>query len=746
MPINEIPENKPDAPEDLTEVSESSPGNPSDLTEVAESAPGNPSNLSEVSESSPGNPADLTEVADSSPGNPNNLAEVSESSPVNPNNLSEVAESSPGNPSNLSEVAESSPGNPSNLSEVSEVTPGNPINLSEVSLASPGNPTTLTALAEAVLPRTITPVVDLNFAANTYEYLGDGDDLLDIATYSRASSGTYVERYRNHLGQYDYYLKEDFVGTTTNLLTYSEDFSNADWTKTNVSIVPNAETNPIDGAQTATKLVESVSAVAVHTAYQAATVSSTAELTFSVYAKAAEREWIVIYDQNAVEGHYFNVKTGDFGAALIGAPNTESIRYIKDGWYLITIQYTAPATSAQPRIYIADENDSFQYAGDGTSGIFIYGAQLTESVKAEPYVKTLASSDSTTFTATPRLEWDAATGEALGYLSERAGTNVMLQSESLNAANGWTESFVTMTLNADIAPDLTRTANRMTDDATNNAHRIFKTVTVVNSTVYTLSLFAKAQGITNIYFPGNPTGASSSGQAIVNLADGTITESAGDEVQVFPVGNGWYRVSKQYTSTSTSMTPQIWANNGAYLGSGNSLLIWGVQLEASSYPTSYVRTQASTASRSADLMSVSTGALAKGSLNFEAKYLGTSSLLANARVLNSITDGTSSNRHLFYNASGLAVQYLITTAGSTVANPQASSSNDEFFTSTGTWETNSFNLYYNGELAQSDTSGVTPGIKTLYVGSETNIAQLDGHIKSVQLYNKVLTASEISKL
>ena len=84
----------------------------------------------------------------------------------------------------------------------------------------------------------------------------------------------------------------------TNLLTYSNDFSNAIWNKNSSSITSNVITSP-DGTVNASKLVEAA-ATAEHTVNRSTPVAIVAgsSNTLSVFAKKGERTTIELYYVN----------------------------------------------------------------------------------------------------------------------------------------------------------------------------------------------------------------------------------------------------------------------------------------------------------------------------------------------------------------------------------------------------------------------------------------------------------------
>ena len=113
-----------------------------------------------------------------------------------------------------------------------------------------------------------------------------------------------------------------------NLLTYSEQFDNAAWTKDG-TVTANSTTAP-DGTATAdTYSVASV--VGSSGAYR--TVTSKADYyTFSVYAKANTSNYVFVQIyQSAEYGAYFDLSGGSVGN-IVGTGVTASISSAGSGW------------------------------------------------------------------------------------------------------------------------------------------------------------------------------------------------------------------------------------------------------------------------------------------------------------------------------------------------------------------------------------------------------------------------------
>ncbi len=211
----------------------------------------------------------------------------------------------------------------------------------------------------------------------------------------------------------------------------------------------------------------------------------------------------------------------------------------------------------------------------------------------------------------PRFDHNPLTGECLGLLVEEQRQNLLLQSNQFDTT--WTNTNSSETAASGIAPDGTNTAWELRDtvDVSAVSHAITQSSSITSGVTYTYSVWMKAGtlGFGAIAFPS--AGFTTSVLVSFNLSTGSASVNTGTATAaVVSAGNGWYRCSVTATATasvSTGLGART-ANNisaGTYQGDGTgTILIWGAQLEAGAFPTSYIPTTGTAVTRSADVASI----------------------------------------------------------------------------------------------------------------------------------------------
>jgi len=235
------------------------------------------------------------------------------------------------------------------------------------------------------------PALDLNFARQKR--------LDPRVTFTRGSTATYVgsdgliKTAADNEARFDHdpatgeslgLLTEE---SRTNLVNYSDDFSQtSQWSAANSTLTAASNITAPDGSTNTYKLVEN----ALTGSHFVGCLPSNqciagTTYTYSMFAKAAERTQIMLqFDAEAGSQVYFDLSSGEIVSGTIG-----TIKAVGNGWYhcSVTLQ---PANNTEPKFYTA-VNGSFTTPGDGTSGIYIWGAQLETGSFPTSYIPTSGS-------------------------------------------------------------------------------------------------------------------------------------------------------------------------------------------------------------------------------------------------------------------------------------------------------------------------------------------------------------------
>lgn len=194
----------------------------------------------------------------------------------------------------------------------------------------------------------------------------------------------------------------------------------------------------------------------------------------------------------------------------------------------------------------------------------------------------------------PRFEYDPATLTRRGFLFEGQRTNLLLRSEEFDNAAWIKGSDITPTANAITAPNGTTTADMLTINASGGG--IYQTVSVTANTAYTLSMWVRLGTLAAANFK----------MAFRDDTAGSFIAADVVPAQT-PTASGWTRVTYTLATPAGCALLRIYPFRNAAATSG-TLYVWGAQVEAGTYATSYISTAAAQATRAADVASMALGA------------------------------------------------------------------------------------------------------------------------------------------
>jgi hypothetical protein len=245
----------------------------------------------------------------------------------------------------------------------------------------------------------VAPTLDYRFALDRREI--EAISLTDKLTYTGATNGTFVnrsgliERATTDLPRFDHNpASRQSLGllveeSRENLLLRSEEFDNAYWAKARSSVTANAIEAP-DGNVTADKLVEDTTASNNHIVFRGSLGLTAGIYTMSYYVKAAERDQVFLRIDTSVASRNVSFDVAA-GTILTQSANTSgTIVGVGNGWYRCSNSLTA-AESVLNAVVMLSVNNSSVYTGDGTSGLFIWGAQLEVGAFPTSYIPTAGS-------------------------------------------------------------------------------------------------------------------------------------------------------------------------------------------------------------------------------------------------------------------------------------------------------------------------------------------------------------------
>lgn len=357
----------------------------------------------------------------------------------------------------------------------------------------------------------------------------------------------------------------------------------------------------------------------------------------------------------------------------------------------------------------------------------------------------------------PRLDYDPLTLLPRGLLIEEQRTNLLTYSEQFD--NGiWGKAGITVTPNAVVAPDGAVSADKIVESAASGSHQIFSGTKSISGGKASLSVFLAKQPDSRLM----AITIRRDGEALnltttfsyVDALTGTVTfERPGFATTVSAIGDSWWRVS--VVATGIVSTAEMFirtaavSGNTSYTGDGTSgIYIWGAQLEAGAFPTSYIPTEASQVTRAADIASVNTLSpwfnASEGTL-----FVDTSAAPGSdgGNIAASLSAGTGAeymysllrtnvNANRIFTVRDDNVQRVGIDINTPIGDVRAAVA----------YKLNDFAASANGSPATLDTSGTVPTPTSLQIGRLNGSLYWNGHIRSLRYWPRRLTNELLSEI
>jgi hypothetical protein len=510
-----------------------------------------------------------------------------------------------------------------------------------------------------------------------------------------------------------------------NLCDYSED--QTQWTSQDETTVTANSTTAPNGTLTA----DTVTPTAVNTDHYRGIVlsSQVGELTAFIYVKPNGYNF---FDWGIWNGSQYLVRaTFDLVNLTYTFTNagTATIESVGNGWLKCGISGSNASLSTIALYYrVRPTGGAGGFTGNGTSGAFIWGAQLNIGSTAKDYQKT------ETRLNIPRLDYSNGTCPSL--LVEPQRTNLVTYSNDLTNSI-WTKVRSTITANDTTSPDGTQNADKITLDSGTNIK--FLEQTQLQNGTYTQSVYAKA-GTHN--FLQLLVGSDATPYCNFDLVNGTYSAS-GCTASITAVGNGWFRCVMTYSTTIGDVVYLFAVNSlssarASSTSSTGYYYIWGFQLEAGSYSTSYIPTTSASVTRNADVIS-KTGISSligqtEGTLFFDIvfpqnttpSYIG-------------ISDGATSNRLILGCEFGtfFTFGYGYSTLPLSINTP---------YKIALAYNSTNMKIYANGSLIATVLGSVPSGMNRFAFDSGGNTQHLIASVKSAALWKTKLSDTQLAQL
>jgi hypothetical protein len=477
---------------------------------------------------------------------------------------------------------------------------------------------------------------------------------------SRASSGTYfnssgvLSSAATNVARSNYTYNGSswtLVGTlieptVTNLIAYSQGTTGESGTTTyttSSTLSPDQSTYFLKCTETTTT-----------TCRWSLSMSASTTYTVSAYVTAGTSPGtpyflLLAFDGTNLSSATVNLTAGTSTSCSTALGGTTGIQSLGGGVYRVWMSFTTGSSPSTPYFDFRLQNTAPPFSscfsagtGDSSSALYIWGVQLEAGATPTAYIPTTGSAvtraadvysvpnGGTYFNSsgvmktapvnTPRLDHSPVSPYAAeGVLIEESRTNSVTYSAQARRFFG--ADSTTISDNAVIAPDGTTAASQVLETTANNDHYIEKnSIATASNQPLSFSVYLKPVATRSLFWIkiyansyADNIQAACNISTVTAVSTGTGTGVAtGAVIKALP--NGWYYCAvygQPSTASVTDTTPRIQIINGSTTYTGDptqGVDVWGAQVEAGAFPTSYIPTSGATVTRAADVFTLPTTA------------------------------------------------------------------------------------------------------------------------------------------
>jgi hypothetical protein len=394
----------------------------------------------------------------------------------------------------------------------------------------------------------------------------------------------------------------------------------------------------------------------------------------------------------------------------------------------------------------------------GSSGDFnVTRATTATRFNSAGFIESVAS-------GVPRLDYYTSGGTAgcPALLVEASGSNLALQSEAFNTT--WAAASLNIT-SGFTSPTNSNLGALIEASAVGG--RLRQSVTLTSGATLDFSCFAKlgtlSSGVSLVFQDGTATNYTSGACQAFRLDTGQLA-SSGSTGAGFTVvrsgienyGNGWYRCNLAVTMGYTPANPHIMIRPTAALTSnipvtvsGDTCYIFGAQLETGSIATSYIPTTTTSATRNAEVITLS-GAVSGCIGQTEGTiYLETDALVSGASDLFCFARATTNTVSISKNSTNIIQATVYTSGPSPALTIAASGTVSGNLKIAVAYKTGESALYINGvPIGTSSTAFSFTAALTEININLTGFFEGRGNqrISALSLYTTRLTNAELAAL